>query len=84
MNGLLGVPPQQQQPQQPVLPRQGLNPGTGLGNNVSFKELLEALFKRGLLAPAAQALTPVDPVNAQDMARTLTTRQRQMQEQGLD
>lgn len=83
MNGLLGVPPDQAQPQQ-QLPKNGLNPGTGMGNNVSFKEMLEFLFRRGLLAPAAKALTPVDPVNAQDMQRTLTTRQRQMQELGLD
>lgn len=54
-----------------------------LPNNVSIKELLDFLFKKGLLGPAKDALTPVDPINNQSMEQTMQTRQRQLQQLGL-
>lgn len=79
MNGLLDIPPQEGNP----VADQARKAPSGIGNNISIQELLQFLFKRGLLSPTAQALTPVDPVNNQSMQQTMGTRQRQMQELGL-
>jgi len=57
--------------------------GGVLPNNVSIKELLDFLFKKGLLGHAKDALTPVDPINNQSMEQTMQTRQRQLQQLGL-
>lgn len=86
MNGLLNYQGDTAQEDTPVAKqaRKGiLNPGSGLGNNVSLQELLQFLFKRGLLSPAAKAITPVDNVGDQSIEDALTVRQRQMNQLGL-
>lgn len=75
VGGLLAVPPNHRNVEAP--------PNPSMMHNLSMAELLAELFKRGLLAPAARTLTPVDPVGNRPIEEALHVRDRQMRERGL-